>query len=74
MKLLKLKIIGKSNLYVIIEVTYKSFFGAIKNRKVNFPLEYPKFSIWMDNGEYIKDSLKENIKAFLLMDLEEFVV
>lgn len=74
MKLLKLKKINETELYVIAEVTYKSFFGKIKNRKVTFNLQSPSFSIWMDSGEYIETSLKERIKAFILTELEEFVV
>lgn len=74
MKLLKLKKINETDLYVIVETTHKSFFGKIKNRKVVFDLKAPVLSIYMDSGESIEVSLKDRIKAFLLMDLEEFIV
>jgi hypothetical protein len=71
MRIKKLKLITETDTYYIFEITYKSFFGAEKNRTAikNKWESYPK---WMDTDELIISN--EGINAWLSTDKKDFIL
>ena len=74
MKILKLEKLIETENKAFINVTYKTYFGIYKTKKVMFNKEQIMFSVWCDNLIYLEGSLCSLISGFLETKKDEFYI